>query len=117
MIEVHHEPPEIVAEFGRVTEKCYFCPAPTRYWDRSKKFSVCPSCAQLHDDTDLKRERKMKESMKPGSWGSKGGKPAITWWRHGQAAKGEAPIVTEVRKYATEAERFDAYQNTEQAQA
>lgn len=56
MIEVHHEPPEIVAEFGRTTEKCYFCPAPTRYWDRSKKFSVCTECAQSHDQSELVRK-------------------------------------------------------------
>ena len=48
------------------------------------------------------------QTMKPGEWGTKDGKPAITWWRHGQAAKGEPSIVTEVCTYATEVERVDA---------
>lgn len=46
--------------------------------------------------------------MKPGEWGEVDGKPAISWWRFGQAAKGEPSIVTEVRTYATEVERVDA---------
>ena len=48
------------------------------------------------------------QTMKPGTWGTKDGKLAITWWRYGQAATGESSIVTEVRTYATEVERVDA---------
>ncbi|WP_141396379.1 hypothetical protein [Polaromonas sp. AET17H-212] len=47
-------------------------------------------------------------TMKPGEWGEMDGKPAISWWRFGKAAKGEPSIVTEVRTYATEVERVDS---------
>jgi hypothetical protein len=50
----------------------------------------------------------MTQIMKPGAWGTKHGKPAISWWRHGRAAAGEPRVVTEVRTYETEMARFDA---------
>ena len=63
MIEVHHEPPAIVTEFGPITEKCYFCPASTRYWDQSKKFSVCTECAQSHDQSELVRKSPGRQEL------------------------------------------------------
>lgn len=48
-------------------------------------------------------------SWKPGGWcKSARGKPAVAWWRHGVAAKGEPPTVTQIRIYANDAERYDA---------
>ena len=51
----------------------------------------------------------MTAVWKPGQWVTSGiGKPAISWWRNGVAAKGEASTVTQIRIYGSEAERFDA---------
>lgn len=48
--------------------------------------------------------------MKPGQWGrGPNGKPAIQWWRYGVAAAGEPSVVTEVREYETERDRFLAF--------
>lgn len=52
----------------------------------------------------------MSETMKPGEWGTKDGKPAITWYRPGIALRGEPSTVQQTRTYASEEERFDAHQ-------
>lgn len=51
---------------------------------------------------------------RPGEWGSRDGQPAIVWWRHGEAAKGESAMVTHVKMYSSDAERFEAFQAYEQ---
>ena len=43
-----------------------------------------------------------------GSWGTKDGKPAAVWWRHGKASAGEPSIVTKVVTYGSEADRLNA---------
>lgn len=53
--------------------------------------------------------------FKPGEFGSgPNGLPAITWWRHGVATAGEPSTVTEVREYASDAERMLAWESCEQ---
>ncbi len=47
-------------------------------------------------------------SWHPQELGTKNGNPAVVWWRHGVAAKGEPSRVTEVREYATEGEALQA---------
>ena len=41
-------------------------------------------------------------------WGTKDGKPATVWWRHGKASAGEPPIVTKVVTYECEDDRLNA---------
>lgn len=43
--------------------------------------------------------------LRPFEVGTKNGQPAITWWRHGVAAAGEARIHTEVHVYPSEQAR------------
>ena len=54
-------------------------------------------------------DRKMRETMKPGEWGTRQLKPAIVWYRPGVAVRGEPSVFQEVRTYASEEERFDAH--------
>ena len=56
------------------------------------------------------RHSRMNETMKPGEWGTRDGKPSIAWYRPGIAVRGEPSVVQEVRTYANEKERFDAHQ-------
>lgn len=44
----------------------------------------------------------------PKSWGTKDGKPAAVWWRHGKASAGEPSIVTKVVTYESEDDRLNA---------
>ena len=44
-------------------------------------------------------------------WGTKDGKPATVWWRHGKASAGEPPIVTKVVTYECEDDRLNATLN------
>lgn len=44
-------------------------------------------------------------NMKLGSFGTRNGVPAIQWWRYGEAAKGEPPVVTVVTEYPDTASR------------
>lgn len=61
-------------------------------------------------ETAVNQQKNSNEKrMKPGEWGSKDGKPAIVWWRYGEAVKGEPSVVTEARTYETEADRYAAY--------
>jgi hypothetical protein len=56
--------------------------------------------------------------MKPGKFGTgPNGKPAIEWWRHGVAAKGEPSVVTEVREYADEQAQLEAFSSAAPEQA
>lgn len=52
---------------------------------------------------------------RPGEWGSRDGQPAIVWWRHGVAAKGESAMVTHVQTYDSNDERLVAFLAFEQS--
>ena len=54
-IRVHIEPPDIRSEFGGIMESCTFCHTPTRHWDASKHFPVCPNCAKWHEESELSK--------------------------------------------------------------
>ena len=47
--------------------------------------------------------------LQPSQIGTKNGKPAIAWWRHGVAAAGEPRVVTEVRTYPDVATRDQVF--------
>jgi hypothetical protein len=49
------------------------------------------------------------QKMRPCGLATKDGQPAIQWWCHGNAAKGEPSTVYEVTVYPTEKDRDAAF--------
>lgn len=69
-----------------------------------------------HTGQPLQSERVVSNSLsylqkgfKVSCVGTKDGAPAIEWWRHGVAVKGEPSIVTTVQLFTTIAERDASY--------
>lgn len=55
-IAIHHEPMGHCKSWGigDVAEHCVFCNKQTRYWSADKHNPVCPECAKVHDEEELK---------------------------------------------------------------
>jgi hypothetical protein len=50
-----------------------------------------------------------RNKMNPGRWGTRNGKPSITWWRAGDSSLGEPATVEEIVVYDSEAARNEAF--------
>jgi len=53
MINVKYEDAKTIAEWGGITEKCFFCKKPTRYWHELTNNPVCPDCGKTHKVIEL----------------------------------------------------------------
>lgn len=52
---VHEDYLDIPDLFGiaNITEKCFFCKAPSRFWHHASNQPVCPTCSQAYIVADL----------------------------------------------------------------
>ena len=58
MISIEHEDTEELKKWGlgleNVMERCFFCKAPTRFWNKKANEPCCESCAKTHTVKEFK---------------------------------------------------------------